>query len=174
MPDFNIGQHADLKMKILLIFTGFFGIILQLYYASRLPESVANHFGLGGHANGWMSNTAHLLVNCGLFVLLSAVFLAVPVLLRKGPISLLSIPNKSYWLAPERRETSIPMIANRLLLIGVLSNIFLLFVNYLVFLANQIAPPRLNQNLFLIGLSVFLGIMILSVIALVVKLNRID
>ena len=161
-------------MKILLILTGFLGVGLQFYYYSLLSEAVANHFGSGGNANGWMSNTAHLLLNCGMFIFLSALFLAVPVILRKSPMSLVNLPKKSYWLAPERKEAFIPIIANWILFIGVMANIFLLFVNYLVFLANQTSPPRLSQPLFLTGLSIFIGITLLWVIALFVKFNKTD
>jgi hypothetical protein len=35
----------------------------------------------------------------------------LPVLLRRLPVSLISMPNRDYWLAPERRQQSLAALA---------------------------------------------------------------
>ncbi len=72
------------------------------WLAPLLPETVAAHFGPDG-PNNWTSRTALLLsyalVNLGFVALL-----VVPILfLNKIPESLINLPHKDYWLAPQRR-----------------------------------------------------------------------
>ena len=159
-------------MRNLIIVTGLLGIALQFYYVSNLPATVANHFGAGGNPNGWMSNNVNFLFSTGMIVLISSIFLSVPVALRKSPISIINFPKKTYWLAPERKEKSIPIISNWLQFMGVATNIFLLIVYHLVFLANKSTPARLNNEVFLATFITFLIIMLWWLIAFFVKFNK--
>ena len=115
-------------MKIYLFISGLLGVTLQFFYASRLPATVANHFGFGGRPNGWMSNEANLVLGISMYVLITSLFLSMPVVLRKSPLSIINFPKKSYWLAPERKAASIPLIASWLQFMGVATNLFLLIV----------------------------------------------
>ena len=159
-------------IRNLLIVTGLLGIGLQIYYASHLPAVVASHFGVGGSPNGWMSNHANLLFGSGMIILISGIFLSVPLILRKAPVGLINFPKKSYWLAPARREATIPRIAAWLGCMGIATNLFLLVMNHLVYQANLTMPARLNEPAFLGLLAGYLVTVVAWLIALFVKFNR--
>lgn len=70
----------------------------------HLPERVASHFDGAGRPDGW-STRGSLYATSGI-VLAGILFLAmgIPALVRLMPASLINVPNREYWLAPERRE----------------------------------------------------------------------
>lgn len=72
--------------------------------AARLPERVPTHFGLDGSADAWGSRTEHIVF----FAILGVVLLlGMPALMYAatgGDGTFLNLPNKEYWLAPERRD----------------------------------------------------------------------
>lgn len=67
-----------------------------------LPPMMASHFGAAGQANGFMPRDAFFaffaLVGGGTVALL----LAIPWLTRAVPPALINVPNREYWLVPER------------------------------------------------------------------------
>lgn len=136
------------------------GLLLQLYYFSENPGVVANHFGSGGMANGWMSNMANLVTGIVAIVFNSAIFLAIPYVFRNVPLKYISFPNKKYWLAPERKESSVIVMSNWIMFFGLVTNIFLISVFHLVYTANQGNPPRLNENHFLILMATYIVILV--------------
>ena len=85
-------------------------LIEWVMIGSHLPERVATHFGADGLPNGWMSSSGAFLFQVALISGMGAVFtLAVPALCRAAP-TLVNIPNRDYWLAPERRDEGIEKI----------------------------------------------------------------
>lgn len=147
-------------------------IFLQLYYFSEYPETVANHFGSGGMANGRMSNTSYLLISMAVVFINSSIFLAIPYILKNVPVKYISFPKKAYWLAAERRESSITIISNWLFLYGIVTNIFFISVFHLVYMANQSHPPQLNESIFLALMSVYIVILLVWLIALFKKFSK--
>ncbi len=87
-------------------------LIEWVMIGSRLPDRVATHFGADGQPNGWMSNTGSFGFQVVLLAGMGAVFtLVVPALVRSAP-TLVNLPNRDYWLAPERRDEGIAKITN--------------------------------------------------------------
>lgn len=142
-------------MQRAIVFVLLVGLIAQGVYSSLLPEQVANHFGAAGLADGWMSNRANLLLSCSILVFNSLVFLSIPTILRNTPMRWLSLPNREYWLAPERRDANLRSIADWVGFCGLLTNLFMLVVFHLVYLANSKTPPRINEPFFLLLLGVY-------------------
>jgi len=89
-----------------------------------------------------------------LCVVLIVTFVA-PVLVAKLPPSLVNLPNKDYWLAPERKVDAIARFTVRMEWFGVVLLAFLAFVYELVFEAN-VAGRGLANGPFLIALVAFL------------------
>jgi uncharacterized membrane protein len=95
-------------------------IVLQVaYYAPKLPDTVASHFGPSGQADGWSSKTTFLALYGGVVVITIGPILLLPWLLRYIPDDLINMPHKEYWLAPERREETLRTVGVYLLWIGV-------------------------------------------------------
>lgn len=68
-----------------------------------LPDRIASHFGPSGAPNGWVAKTQFFIMYLGL--LLSALFVEFWLhrTIANKPEGKLRLPNKAYWLAPERR-----------------------------------------------------------------------
>ena len=80
----------------------------------------------------------------------------VPALIGVLPVSLVNVPNKEYWFAPERRESTLAYFRMSFAWFGCALLAFLIFVNELVFRANLETPRQLNTTAFVTGLS-FVG-----------------
>lgn len=78
---------------------------VQVY--PQLPERVASHFAANGRPNGWQSKQDFFVIPC-LAILVSAfVAFVLPRTLAFVPQELINLPNKSYWLAQERRAKTV-------------------------------------------------------------------
>jgi uncharacterized membrane protein len=138
----------------------FFALILvaavQLnYYAQRLPEIVGSHFGASGLASGWQTKAAFFTVELTVIVVATIVSFGVPRLIAAMPASAINLPNKDFWLSPERREETFAYMCTQMAWFGCALLAFLLYVMELVFRANLQAPPRLNNTAFIPALVVF-------------------
>jgi uncharacterized membrane protein len=107
-----------------------------LWYQSRLPERLASHFDGAGNPNGYMSKTTFFGFHLAAIGVLTAVFLLLPALLRYVPSSLINLPNKDYWLAPERRKETLAHLSGRLTGFGAVTLALLAIVMELVIRAN--------------------------------------
>jgi uncharacterized membrane protein len=87
-----------------------YGLYLAAAY-DDLPSRVASHFDATGTADGFQSKPAFAISTLLVAALLTTLFTVAPALLRKTPERFLNIPDKAYWLAPERRETTLQRVA---------------------------------------------------------------
>jgi uncharacterized membrane protein len=124
--------------------------------AAALPPVVASHFNASGAANGFMTRTAYT-------ALVMLLLVGAPLLLAFVPFTVigsggagLNIPDRHYWLAPERREQTIGFLRQQGLLFAALVAVFLVYVHWLVVRANQLRPPQLSTAALVAGLAVFL------------------
>ncbi len=81
------------------------------------------------------------------------------------PAQWVNIPNREYWLSPERRRDSMEFVQAIMGWIAVLVSLLAMVVAHLTFVAN-VSGERLNTRLFGFALVVYLVV----VIGLVVKL----
>jgi len=125
------------------------------YYAQRLPEIVGSHFGKSGFASAWQTKAAFLFVELIVIILATFVSFGVPRLIAAVPTSAINLPNKDFWLSPERREDTISFLRTQMAWFGCTLLAFLLFVMELVFRANLQTTPRLNMAAFIPALLVF-------------------
>ncbi|HAG08478.1 MAG TPA: hypothetical protein DCK87_02780 [Desulfotomaculum sp.] len=159
-------------MKISLFLTPIFGIIFQLLYWPCLPEKVATHFSANGFPNGWEPKESNFIFTSAILVFIAIVFLLTPFLLKKCPKEWINFPKKDYWLAPERKESSILIISNWMYFIGLATNILLIIIFHLVYIANTTNPVKLNNNLFFPVLIIYLLISIGWGIMLHIRFNK--
>lgn len=115
------------------------------YYAPRLPDTVASHFGPGGEPDGWSSKTGFLVGYGGVVALTTAPFLVLPWLLPRIPESLVNLPHKAYWLAPERREETFRTISAWLLWLAVGTLMLLTHLLGVTMAENLTPEPRLGS-----------------------------
>jgi len=128
------------------------------FFASspKLPQIVASHFVTGGAANGFMARSAYIpfmgIMTLGL-PLLIGVLLGLG---RHLPSSFINLPNRSYWLAPERIEATREYLGRQGGVFATLLVVFMCFVHWQVVQANLVQPPRLPERSFVFGLVLFL------------------
>jgi hypothetical protein len=72
------------------------------------------------------------------------------------PVSLINLPNKDYWLAPERKEESLRFLEREMEWIGVMTVGFIALVLHLAIRANLNPEHRLENGAFVTLLVVFL------------------
>ena len=127
-------------MKVILIdlFIACLGLSLVAHYV--LPDHVASHFGAGGHPDGWMSNGTLTAIMVSTHTLLFVVFLCSSRLLRACPPSIISLPNRDYWLAPERRGHAEDILQRLMMEYGIAMFLFMLLVSGLTLRANLSQP----------------------------------
>ena len=159
-------------MKLGIYLSLLAGLMAQFFYASSLPAEVAVHFGQGGYPNGWLNSEIHQLINSLILIGNSIIFLSVNTIFKRVPMKYISFPNKEYWLAEERKNDSMKMISNWMAFFGLATNLFLLGVFHLVYLANQVHPPRLNEDLFLKLMGIYSILLIGWLILLFKKFNK--
>ena len=80
---------------------------------------------------------------------------ASALLVRALPVGLINLPNKHYWLAPERRAATLEALASLMLAFAGALAVFLCFTHWLVVRAHAVQPPRLHEGWFFAGLAVF-------------------
>lgn len=81
-----------------------------LYYYPQLPDVVAMHFGATGRPDAWAPKEAFLKIYLLTLAFCSAVFLGVAFVLSRLPVSMINLPDKAYWLAPERKQETVDFL----------------------------------------------------------------
>ncbi len=85
------------------------------------------------------------------------------------PSARINLPNRDYWLAPERRDETILVLRAGIMWFGTLLVAFLCYAHWLVVLANESQPAHLDESWFVGGLAVFV---VATLVWLTVLLGR--
>ncbi|MEM9353325.1 MAG: hypothetical protein AAGA92_09955 [Planctomycetota bacterium] len=127
---------------------------LMVSYAD-LPDPVASRFAVDGSAIGWSPKGRFLTTSLGLLAALSAVLLGSAGLMLAAPASTMNLPNRGYWLAPERIAETRRMAFGRLLWIMAATMLLIAAIYHGVLQANLNPPPTLSMGGYLIPYLVF-------------------
>ena len=133
------------------------GALYVVLSSQGLPPSVASHFGVGGIPNGFMSRAGYTVFMAGLTLGLP---LLIPLVLRiasRLPPAFINLPDRDYWLAPERKGATFQYLVGMGAVFGCLLLVFLCFVHWQVVQANAAQPPRLAEGRFLVALVLFVA-----------------
>ena len=147
------------KTRILLIACGLILLTHMLWSYSQLPETVASHFDGQGNPNAWMGRGAFLVFEIALLLFVVGEMLLVPRMVSRLPSSLINLPNKEYWLSPERREDTFVIFRKYFEIFGSAILLLVTSVNHLVYIAN-VNRQNLSDNIWyiLIAFLAFVGI----------------
>ena len=137
-----------------------------------MPPVLATHFGGRGAPNGWQTQSQFFVLEIVLLGVCLLLAFGIPRLIGVLPISLVNVPNKEYWLAPERREEALAFFRAQFAWFGCGFLAFLMVVNQLVFDANQTQPRRLNGGAFVVALVAFLAFVGIWTVRLIVRFAR--
>ena len=123
--------------------------------SGSLPSVVASHFGPGGVANGFMGKSTYTSLMLAVVVAVPALIALSGQLVRVLPVQLVNLPNKQYWLAPQRRAATLEALSSMSVAFATALVVFLCFVHWLVVRANASQPARLPEASLIVGLVVF-------------------
>lgn len=118
--------------------------VLIVASAPGLPDRVATHFGLNGAPDGWMSRPGFLGFSLAFPLGLSFVIAGSLYLTRFLPESSINLPNKEYWLAPERRAETFDRLFALGLELACLTMLLMIGVHALLIRANLSPPPQIS------------------------------
>jgi len=137
-----------------------------------LPESVATHFAGGGRPNGWMTRGGYRTFML-LFVTVLPLFMAAMAggLPRLFP-NATNIPNRHYWMAPERREAALDFLTAHACWLGCLMVVFILGIHILLLQTNHSVPVRLPTRAFFGMLGGFALALLVWILVLVRRFRR--
>ena len=107
------------------------------WYWGQLPDRVATHFNLEGTPNDWMTKTNATIVMCGFQVGMPFLLMAVTLLAARLPAAMVNIPNREYWLHPDRHASSMRYVQTFMNWIAVAFALFAMAISHLVFMANR-------------------------------------
>jgi hypothetical protein len=160
------------SLPLLLVVLVAAAVFIWLSDAS-LPPVVASHFVSGGRANGFMPRGAYLglmlATAVGMPLILSLVTGGITRLL---PDRFINLPNRDYWLAPERRQQTFDYLADQGYRFAILLCAFFCFMHWLVIRANEQQPPRLPESMLFTALAVFLVALVIWLGAFFIRFRR--
>ena len=122
-----------------------------LYYYPQLPERIASHFNFRGEPDGWMSKDAFYVFELGLLAFLLGLFFCISYFLPKMPRRLINLPNKDYWLAPERRAETLRIVRNKMETFQIPLLALLVSINQLTIRANLSGENLSPASWFVVG-----------------------
>jgi uncharacterized membrane protein len=125
---------------------------------SELPPTMASHFGASGQPDSWQSRDGFFLAFGGLTGFTMLVLLTVPLWLRGLPTNLINLPNRDYWLVPERKDETLARMGGFMNWMAFMTCALMVVVLELVMQAN-IERRGLANGPFLIAMvAYFVGV----------------
>jgi hypothetical protein len=126
-----------------------------------LPEVVAAHFIASGEVNGYMPKKIYSWLMIALVVISPMLIAYLARLTLNSPNARINIPNREYWLAPERRQDTINKLSRDMMGSGVILAVFLSYVHWLVVKANTLNPPMLSKHAIITAIVILIIAMLL-------------
>jgi len=158
-------QNSGLPKLIYALLAAVGLIYFSLLYP-QLPNVMASHFNASGAATASMPKSGFFLLF--LFV---AVFASIPVFLVPRQMAALpqdriNLPNKAYWLAPERRDETMQYLGMQMGWFGCALLALLLCGFYFAISANLKPDHQFDSTSFLAGLGAFTAFIIVWLVRL--------
>jgi hypothetical protein len=104
----------------------------SLHGFSVAPDIVPVHYGLDGLPDRWGPRVEVLLVYLGVVGGGTALWLTLPAFFRRVPPSMINLPHKEYWLAPERRAAATAKLSTWADMVGTALNLLMLALQLLL------------------------------------------
>jgi uncharacterized membrane protein len=141
-----------------------------LYYYPQLPDKVASHFGASGQPDSWSTRNFFVAFYLMAVGFTASMFLAIHFGMSKMPASLINLPNKDYWLSPERRQQTSGFMSRQLLWFGCATLLLLLDIFYQSFQVHLGRAEGLSHPMLSLGL--YIGFSVVWSIGLMIKFSR--
>ena len=135
-------MNSVLRYRIALglffvITISFLGFVLWGH--GQLPERVPIHFDFGGNPDRVSVKAELTIVNLSVGILMLLCFGVGAMLIEKVPAKYINLPNRDYWLSPERKEKSLADANFYYVAIGIVSMVLMWAIYHATF---QVAMKR--------------------------------
>jgi hypothetical protein len=152
---------------LLLVFAAFF----VTRSTAALPPLVGSHFDAAGYPNAFMTRGGYMRLVLWLGIGLPVALVALLTLVYSRATDL-KLPNRDYWLAPERIARTRARLVVHGVWMGSLLVTMVCFVHWLVLGAYRRIPPQLSNPWIEAGLLTFFLITLGWIIALLIVFRR--
>lgn len=142
-----------------------------LHYLPLLPERSATHFGMAGAPDRWGGRSELVIVYLVTVALMAVLFLAIPLLMGRLPGSVINLPNRDYWLAPERREETLEWLSTSMILLGCAVLVLMMDIFHQTFMVNLGETSGLAHPFF--SMCVFSGAVVIWCAVLLTRFGRV-
>ncbi len=136
------------RLRNIFIAQAGLAIFQTIYYYPVMPNTMASHFDGSGVPNGWAGKSGFFALYLSILFLLGTIFLYLPKWSVKRSNFGLKLPNREFWLAPERIEQTRQFFQRQMLIIGNAHMLLSLTSIQLVVMANFNTQPVLDTRLF--------------------------
>lgn len=162
------------RLPLILLFLLFICFTVQLWMdAGRLPNMVATHFDVSGRANDFMTRTTHL-KTLGFFgFVVPLAELGLFYCMRFFRAERINIPNRHYWLAPERREETLAFFMRHGIWLSCLTLVFFGLIEWTLVSANITKPPHLATAMIVAPTVGFLICIAVWIVLLLLRFSKI-
>jgi len=161
------------KMNLLLILL-FLATSIGLSVACypHLPEQVPSHFNFSGEPDDWTRKENIIILFPAIMMIPLLILTPIVFLMRRIPLSMINLPRKEYWMAPERREKTCASMELFFFLFSMGLCLFLLALQIATF---QFALGNLDNfnTIALPALLGYLGITLMLLLWMFVRFGRI-
>lgn len=159
--------------RVLYVFLVLVCLLMLGYYYPQMPQRMASHFAADGSPNGWQPRDAFFLLMFIVCASSAIVTFLAPWQIASKTDARINLPNKDYWLAPERREATMRYIASTMAWFGC-GLLFVLISGTFLALRANLAPDRhFNSEAMLIVLAAFLISLMVLMVGLVRRFQRV-
>lgn len=141
--------------KLLFVLLAVFAAVYFSSMYARLPEVVASHFDAYGNPNGWESKQVFLAFFIGVTLIPVVLVFVVPAIIKAIPVELINLPNKRYWLSPERSAETLDFLTSRFAWFGCAVYGLMLFVFRYAVQSNLQPHGRPDPNSIWMALGIF-------------------
>jgi len=158
--------------RLFYIFLALTGLLMAAYYYPQMPERMASHFAADGRPNGWQPREAFFLIMLVVGSLSAIISFFAPWRIASQPNARVNLPNRDYWLAPERRVQTMNYIAAFMAWFGC-GVLFVLITGTFLALQANLAPDRqFNSQAMLVVIATFLLSLMFAMIRFIRHFQR--
>src|SRR5215469_1218005 len=144
-----------------------FAVLQCVHVYPQLPDVMASHFDAHGTPNGWQPKSAFFILIAVVILICTIPAFIVPRRLPSMSTDKINLPNKSYWLSPERREETWRFFRVQMAWWGCALLFILLYAMFQAINANLPSVGRFNSEGMWYALVAFLLFTIVWVVHLI-------
>jgi hypothetical protein len=139
-------MSANQALSRMLVLIAIFAVLQIALQTRYLPPTIAVRFTGAGQPVGWDSAQSFATLNLVIVAAIVAICLILPGALSRLRRLRWRLPNRDYWLAPERFAKTIEYIQRQFYWHGIVTLLLLMAVFQLVVDANAKRPPLLDSE----------------------------